>query len=97
MPPPRKRRSRKGSGDGPADPLFGALRETRRAIAAQAGVPAYVVFHDSTLREIAAARPGSLAELSAISGVGEAKLRSYGQAMIETVRAFEAEGAPGPR
>ena len=41
--------------DGPADPLFDALREARRALAAEAGVPPYVIFHDSTLREIAAA------------------------------------------
>src|SRR6185312_976492 len=40
-----------------ADPLFDALREARRTLAAEAGVPAYVIFHDSTLREIAAARP----------------------------------------
>ena len=49
---------------GPADPLFEALRETRRALAAEAGVPPYVIFHDSTLREIAAVRPASLAELA---------------------------------
>ena len=42
---------------GPADPLFEALREARRALAAEAGVPPYVIFHDSTLREIAEARP----------------------------------------
>jgi len=95
MPPPRRRRSRRGAADGPADPLFDALRAARRAIAAEAGVPAYVVFHDSTLREIAAARPRSLADLSEISGVGEAKLRSYGEAMIEAVRSFEDTGAPG--
>jgi ATP-dependent DNA helicase RecQ len=95
MPLPRRRRSRRGAADGPADPLFDALRAARRAIAAEAGVPAYVVFHDSTLREIAAARPRSLAELSEISGVGEAKLRSYGEAMIEAVRSFEDTGAPG--
>jgi ATP-dependent DNA helicase RecQ len=77
--------------------LFDALRDARRALAAQAGVPAYVVFHDSTLREIAAARPHSLAELSTISGVGEAKLRSYGEAMIEAVRSFETEGMAGPQ
>lgn len=97
VPPPRKRRSRRGGDDGPADPLFDALRAARRSIAAETGVPAYVVFHDSTLREIAAARPRSLAELSAIGGVGEAKLRSYGEAMIAAVRTFEAEGTPGAR
>jgi len=48
------------------------------------------VFHDSTLRGIAAARPRSLGELSAIDGVGAAKLERYGEAMLETVRSHEA-------
>ena len=87
LPPPRKRGSRRRRSDGPADPLFEALREARRELAAAAGVPAYVVFHDSTLREIAAARPSSLAELARVQGVGEAKLQRYGAAMIEAVSA----------
>ena len=93
LPPPRKRRSRGGSYDGPADPLFDALREARRSLAKDAGVPAYVVFHDSTLREIAAARPASLAELSRVNGVGESKLAKYGEAMIEAVRIHEGQSA----
>jgi ATP-dependent DNA helicase RecQ len=47
------------------------------------------VFHDSTLRGIAAARPGSLAELARIQGVGEAKLLRYGEAMLAAVAAHE--------
>jgi ATP-dependent DNA helicase RecQ len=86
LPPPRTRRSRRRPGRGPEDPLFERLREARRALAAQAGVPPYVVFHDSTLREIAALKPQSLAALSAVSGVGESKLRRYGEAMLEAVR-----------
>ena len=46
VPPPRKRRSRRDGNEGPADPLFEALREARRALAAEARVPPYVVFHD---------------------------------------------------
>jgi ATP-dependent DNA helicase RecQ len=80
-----KRQRRRDSG--PADPLFDALRETRRTLAAEAGVPPYVVFHDSTLREIAAVRPASLAELSQVNGVGRAKLDRYGDAMLATVAA----------
>lgn len=87
VPPPRKRTSRRHGIEGPADPLFEALREARRSLAAESGVPAYVVFHDSTLREIAAARPSSLAELSRVQGVGEAKLQRYGAAMIDAVSA----------
>jgi ATP-dependent DNA helicase RecQ len=87
VPPPRKRRRRDGAGS--EDPLFDALRTARRAIAAEAGVPAYVVFHDSTLREMAEARPRSLAELSRVQGVGEAKLKRYGEAMLEAIAAFD--------
>ena len=93
VPPPRKRASRRRGYDGPADPLFESLREARRELAAAAGVPAYVVFHDSTLREIAAARPGTLAELAQVQGVGEAKLQRYGAAMLETLRAHEEKSA----
>jgi ATP-dependent DNA helicase RecQ len=82
LPPPAKRRARRGRDGEPADPLFEALREARRALAAEAGVPAYVIFHDSTLREIAAARPATLDELGQVSGVGETKLARYGEAML---------------
>jgi ATP-dependent DNA helicase RecQ len=84
VPPPRRRRDRRRS-EGPADPLFEALRAARRTIASEAGVPPYVVFHDSTLREIAAARPRSLAELGQVNGVGQAKLARYGDAMLAAV------------
>ena len=84
VPPPPKRGSRKRF-EGPADPLFDALREARRKIAAEAGVPPYVIFHDSTLREIAATMPRNLAELAEVQGVGAIKLERYGQAMLEAV------------
>jgi ATP-dependent DNA helicase RecQ len=82
VPPPRKRRSRRERESGPADPLFDALREARRRIAAESGVPPYVVFHDSTLREIAERKPRDLNELSTVQGVGAAKLERYGEAML---------------
>jgi ATP-dependent DNA helicase RecQ len=85
--PPRRTGRRRDRQAGPADPLFDALREARRSLAAEAGVPAYVVFHDSTLREIAAARPRSLDELAGINGVGQAKLARYGDAMLAAVEA----------
>src|SRR4051812_3030982 len=81
-PPPRPSRPPRAAVPAPADPLFDALREARRALAAESGVPAYVIFHDSTLREIAAARPRNLAELAEVNGVGEAKLARYGDAML---------------
>ena len=89
VPPPRKRRDRRRIADGPADPLFEALRARRRELAAEAGVPPYVIFHDSTLREIAASRPASLAELARVQGVGEAKLKRYGEAMLAAVAGHE--------
>jgi ATP-dependent DNA helicase RecQ len=81
VPPAPKRRDRKAAA-GPSDPLFDALREVRRKLAAEMSVPPYVIFHDSTLREIAAAKPANLDELSRIQGVGAAKLQRYGQAML---------------
>ena len=81
VPPARKRSSRRRS-DYPADPLFDALREARRKLAADAGVPPYVVFHDSTLREIAERKPRDLNALAEVQGVGAAKLERYGEAML---------------
>jgi ATP-dependent DNA helicase RecQ len=81
VPPPR-RRSRRERHHGPADPLFEALREARRKLAAEAGVPPYVIFHDSTLREIAARKPRNLNELGTVQGVGAVKLERYGEAML---------------
>jgi len=67
--------------------LFEALRTWRAARAREAGVPAYVVFHDSTLREIAVRRPANDAELSQISGVGAKKLETYGADVLAVVAA----------
>jgi len=82
--PPKRRRQRDRARE-PADPLFDALREVRRSLAAEAGVPAYVIFHDSTLREIAAARPTTFSELAQVNGVGRNKLERYGEAMLAAV------------
>ncbi|MEU4351716.1 DNA helicase RecQ [Streptomyces sp. NPDC023838] len=65
-----------------AAPLFEALRAWRAAQAREQGVPAYVIFHDATLREIAVTRPGSLEELGAIAGVGEKKRVTYGEGVL---------------
>jgi ATP-dependent DNA helicase RecQ len=87
--PKRQRRSRRGQEANPdGDPLFDALRACRRDVAKQAGVPPYVVFHDSTLREIAELKPQSLTALERVSGVGAAKLDRYGAAFVEVVRSF---------
>lgn len=68
-----------------AAPVFERLRAWRAATAKEQGVPAYVIFHDATLREIATRAPTSLAELGAVSGVGENKLAKYGPQVLETL------------
>lgn len=81
VPPPRSKRRRERD-TGPVDPVFEALREARRRLASEAGIPPYVIFHDSTLREIAERKPATLAELAEIQGVGAVKLERYGDAML---------------
>ncbi len=65
--------------------LFERLRGWRAGVAKDHGVPAYVVFHDGTLRAIAQLRPQSLAELAQVSGIGTAKLERYGAAVLAVV------------
>jgi ATP-dependent DNA helicase RecQ len=62
------------------------LRAWRREVSAAQGVPAYIVFHDRTLAEIAGRRPGSLAELAEVPGVGAAKLERYGEQVLSVLR-----------
>jgi ATP-dependent DNA helicase RecQ len=66
-------------------PLFRALRDLRARLAREQNVPAYVIFHDSTLRNIAERRPGSLDELAQVGGIGAAKLERYGSDVLEVV------------
>jgi ATP-dependent DNA helicase RecQ len=79
-----------------AQPVFERLRAWRAAIAKEQGMPAYVIFHDATLRQIAAQAPSTLAELATVNGVGEAKLAKYGQLILDTLGG-EAGGAASPR
>jgi ATP-dependent DNA helicase RecQ len=88
LPPKRERKRRAARDFGPADPLFDALRERRREIAKDQGVPPYVIFHDSTLREMASLRPQDRHALSEITGVGARKLDAYGDAFLEVIRNF---------
>ena len=70
-------------------PLFEALRGLRAELAREQSVPAYVIFHDATLRAIAERRPRSLGELGTLPGVGSAKLERYGEQVLATVRDTE--------
>ncbi len=89
-PPAKARRGRRErSGGGAANPignpLFEALRDKRKALAAEHGIPAYVIFHDSVLRDMAHQCPETLGELSAIPGVGAKKLETWGADFIAVV------------
>jgi ATP-dependent DNA helicase RecQ len=89
VPPKREgRRLRTGAAANPFnDPLFEALRECRRTLAAHAGLPPYVIFHDSTLREMAAVRPKTRSDLGHLTGIGARKLEAYGDAFLDVIRA----------
>ncbi len=86
--PPASRKRRGAVANPVGDPLFDALRELRRKLAQDGGVPPYVIFHDTTLREIAAARPASPAELARVPGVGAKKLEAYGAELLDAVRQY---------
>ena len=73
--------------DAGATLVFEKLRTWRAATAKEQGVPAYVVFHDATLREIATRVPTTLDELSTISGIGVAKRERYGSHLLEAIQA----------
>ena len=87
MPPKRMRKGRRmGEDANPVgDPLFEALRDLRREIAAEAQVPPYVIFHDSTLREMAKARPDTLSAMGRIGGIGAKKLEAYGARFLAAI------------
>jgi len=87
--PPRREKKRRAARDvGPADPLFDALRDLRRELAKEQGVPPYVIFHDATLREMAAVKPHDRHALSEITGVGARKLEAFGDAFLAVIRNF---------
>ncbi len=66
-------------------PILSALKAKRRALAEAAGVPAYVIFADRTLIEMAEKRPETLDQMAQISGVGAKKLESYGLAFLQVI------------
>lgn len=87
---PKEKKARRTASSAPdasdadAD-LLDRLKQLRRSLASAAGVPAYVVFPDRTLIEMATHRPHNLDQLSAIHGVGQAKLARYGQAFLQAL------------
>ena len=87
-----KREARGGAGAGVAnpigDPLFDALRATRRELAAEANVPPYVIFHDAVLRAMATEKPATLDAMGTIPGVGAKKLEAWGDAFLAVIGQF---------
>ncbi|HUG22833.1 RecQ family ATP-dependent DNA helicase [Piscinibacter sp.] len=71
--------------DGEGTELFAALKAWRAEVAREHNLPAYVVFHDATLAEMARSRPGSLDALAQISGVGAKKLEAYGREILRVL------------
>ena len=71
--------------------LFDRLRGLRAELARQARVPAYVIFHDATLLNLASAQPATEAELLAVSGVGEQKAKKYGQTVLTVIAEWKQE------
>ena len=86
-PPKRSAKSRVAVANLPAEAVsvFDALRAWRASEAKEQGVPAYVIFHDATLREVATLRPASLEQLGTVTGVGETKLAKYGQGLLDVL------------
>lgn len=74
-----------------AQARFDALRELRKRLATEQNVPAYMIFHDRTLREIAMIDPEDLDTLATVSGVGAAKLERYGQAVLTALDELRQE------
>ena len=88
MPKTRAKTAREPSYQVPAEeePLWEALRDLRMTLCREAGVPPYVIFHDTTLREMVRLRPSSPSDLLTVQGVGETKLKRYGEAFLEVLR-----------
>ncbi|BAN35210.1 ATP-dependent DNA helicase RecQ [Sulfuricella denitrificans skB26] len=88
----RGARAREAFAGANEDPLWQALKAKRTELAREQGVPPYVIFHDSTLLEILNRRPGTLREMSEITGVGQAKLAKYGDEFLQVLE-HETNGA----
>ncbi|GHH41693.1 ATP-dependent DNA helicase RecQ [Streptomyces candidus] len=92
-----ERKPKAAAVDLPAEvvPVFEALRAWRTDLAKEQGVPPYVIFHNATLQEIATVRPRSMEELGQVGGLGEKKLATYGEGVLEVLAGLgEPTGAP---
>ncbi|MEA3276289.1 MAG: DNA helicase RecQ [Pseudomonadota bacterium] len=91
--PERRRREERTTGlSGVDQELWEALRAKRRELAAEQGVPPYVIFHDAVLMQMVEHRPQNLARLALLEGVGERKLAQYGYEFLQVLGRYSAEG-----
>jgi ATP-dependent DNA helicase RecQ len=94
--PPRRstrRKARDGSVAAVDRDLFDVLRDVRLRLARERGVPPYVIFHDTTLRDMVQRRPRTLVDLYDIYGVGVKKASDFGDAFLDAIRTFGQPGA----
>ena len=77
---------------GPGDSLFEHLRQLRREFADARNVPAYVIFSDAALRDMAAKKPTTPAAMRGVSGVGEKKFADFGEAFLKAIRQHAEKG-----
>jgi ATP-dependent DNA helicase RecQ len=87
----KKSKSQAESWQGVDRELFESLRELRRRIADERRVPAYLILSDATLRELARVRPSGLVQMRMVYGIGDAKLRDFGQAFLEIIERHSRE------
>ena len=69
--------------------LFDVLRDVRLRLARERGVPPYVIFHDTTLRDMVERRPKTLEDLHGVYGVGAKKASDFGDAFLDAIRTFQ--------
>jgi ATP-dependent DNA helicase RecQ len=84
----KRARSRAAVSFGENPELFDALRAVRTRLARERGVPPYVIFHDTTLREMADRRPQTLDDLHDIHGIGAKKAADFGDAFLDAIRTY---------
>lgn len=89
-------RAAKESWEGVDRELFEVLRKSRRTIADRKGVPAYVVFGDAALRDMARLKPSSIEGFLKVSGVGETKSRQYGEVFLSAIREYCSASSSKP-
>lgn len=97
LPPPKKKKPAAAQAEEQGDDLFSALRACRTRLAAERRVPAYIILADSALRDMARLQPTSLNEMLGVKGMGVMKASQYGDAFLQTLRAWKAQHPAAPR